>query len=165
MISTKKEIITLDAVDRRILALLQADAGLSVSDIADQLGMTPPPCWRRIRRLKDAGILARQTWHLDPEALGLNVTLYANIKLATHDSDATTAFRAHIKQLPEVLECYVLLGSTDVLLKIIVPDMRYYEEFFYKRLSQLPSVREVNSSVVMSEVKKTSVLPLTHLSL
>lgn len=162
--SINREPATLDPVDRRILELLQADAGLSVSEIADQLGMTPPPCWRRIRRLKEAGVLARHIWHLDPAALGLNVTLYASVKLATHDSEATTAFRAHIKHLPEVLECYVLLGSTDVLLKIIVPDMRYYEEFFYQRLSQLPSVREVNSSVVMSEVKKTSALPLTHLS-
>ncbi|MEJ6783994.1 Lrp/AsnC family transcriptional regulator [Aminobacter sp. Piv2-1] len=157
--------VTLDHIDRQILNHLQADGSLSISELADRLAMTPPPCWRRVRRLKDEGILKRQSWHLDPVALGLNVTIYASVKLATHDSDATTAFRTRIQTLPEVLECYVLLGNIDVLLKIVVPDMRYYEEFFYKKLSQLPSVREVTSSVVMSQVKNTGTLPLTHLSL
>lgn len=152
--------ITLDRIDRQILALLQDDGGLSASDLADRLGMTPPPCWRRVKRLKDSGILARQIWHLDPERLGLAVTIFATVKLATHDAAATTAFRTEIRKLPEVLECYVLLGTIDVLLKIVVPEIRYYEEFFYRQLSQLPSVREVTSSVVMSEVKHTAALPL-----
>lgn len=155
---------TLDNIDLRILGYLQLDGSLSVAELADRLGMTAPPCWRRVRRLKDSGILKGQVWRLEPAALGLHVTIYAAVKLANHDSDATTAFRTRIQTLPEVLECYVLLGSIDVLLKIIVPDMRYYEEFFYKKLSQLPSVREVTSSAVMSEVKNTSVLPLAHLS-
>lgn len=152
--------ITLDSIDRRILSLWQEDASLSIAELAEKLGMTAPPCWRRVRRLKDAGVLLGQTWNLDPATLGLNVTVYATVKLATHDSDATTAFRKQVQRLPEVMECYVLLGSVDVLIKIIVPNMRYYEEFFYKKLSQLPSVREVNSSVVMSEVKNTRALPL-----
>lgn len=152
--------MTLDAIDRKILALLQEDGSLSISELADRIGMTPPPCWRRVRRLRDVRILDRQVWLVDPAAVGLGVTIYATVKLTTHDIEATAAFRDRIQALPEVLECYVLLGSIDVLLKILVKDIKYYEELFYERLSQIPGVREVTSSVVMSEVKKTTRLPL-----
>ena len=152
--------MTLDAIDRKILALLQEDGSLSISELADRIGLTPPPCWRRVRRLRDVRILDRQVWLVDPAAVGLGVTIYATVKLTTHDIEATAAFRDRIQALPEVLECYVLLGSIDVLLKILVKDIKYYEELFYERLSQIPGVREVTSSVVMSEVKKTTRLPL-----
>ena len=150
----------LDPTDRRILALLQEEGSLSVNELAERIGMTPPPCWRRVRRLRDAGILLKQIWLVDAKAVGFSVTIFASVKLATHDGAATTAFRKKIRELPEVLECYVLLGTPDALLKIVVADMKYYEDFFYKRLSQIPGVREVTSSVVMSEVKKTTCLPL-----
>ena len=150
----------LDPVDRRILALLQEEGSLSVSELAERIGMTAPPCWRRLRRLRDAKILLKQIWLVDASTMGFSVTIFASVKLAAHDSPATTAFRERVRELPEVLECYALLGSPDVLLKIVVSNMNYYEEFFYKRLSQLPGVREVSSSVVMSEVKKTTRLPI-----
>lgn len=152
--------VTLDAIDRKILVLLQEDGSLSVADLAERLNMTPPPCWRRVRRLKDAGILKRQIWEVDAAAVGLNVTVYATLKLNAHDARATSEFREQIKLLPEVLECYILLGSVDVIVKMIVSDIKYYEQFFYERLSQLPGVREVNSSVVLTEVKKTGQLPI-----
>ncbi|MES2059319.1 MAG: Lrp/AsnC family transcriptional regulator [Pseudomonadota bacterium] len=155
--------ITMDVIDRQILEFLQEDGSLSVAELADRLGMTAPPCWRRVRRLKDAGILRSQVWTVDPASVGLDIVIYASVKLATHDAAATLAFREQIKLLPEILECYILLGSIDVLLKIVVSDIQYYEEFFYKKLSQLPGVREVNSSVVMSEIKKTTSLPLDRL--
>lgn len=156
-------IVTLDRTDRQILRFLQEDGSLSIADVADKIGMTAPPCWRRVKRLKDSGVLSRQVWLLDQDALGFGVTIFATVKLATHDSEATIAFRDQIGNLPEVLECYILLGSIDVLLKVIVRDIKYYEEFFYNRLSQLPSVREVTSSVVMSTIKNTSVLPIENL--
>lgn len=152
--------MTLDVIDRQILAALQEDGSLSVSQLAERLGMTPPPCWRRVRRLKEENVLDRQVWLVNPEAVGLNVTIFAMIKLATHDSSATTAFRSRVQALPEVLECYILLGSSDALLKIQVKDMKYYEEFFYERLSQLPGVREVTSSAVMTVVKNTARVPV-----
>jgi Lrp/AsnC family transcriptional regulator len=150
----------LDAVDRRILSLLQEDGSLSINDLAERIGMTPPPCWRRVRRLKEEGILERQVWLVNAKSVGLSLTIYASVKLTTHDSGATTAFRDRIKALPEVLECYILLGTPDALLKIVVTDIEYYEEFFYKRLSQIPGVREVTSSVVMSQVKNTTCISL-----
>lgn len=152
--------ISLDQTDRAILSLLQQDGSLSIAELADQLGMTPPPCWRRVKRLKDEGILQRQTWIVDPEAIGINLIVYATIRLAAHDASATQQFRDQIKAWPEVLECYILLGAIDVLVKIAVKDIKYYEEFFFKKLSQLPGVREVNSSVVVSGIKDTTALPL-----
>lgn len=152
--------ITLDTIDRQILDFLQQDGSLSVAELADRLGMTPPPCWRRVKRLKDIGVLQRQVWIADPAALGLGTTIFATVKLATHDTEATSAFRRQVGELQEVVECHILLGTIDVLLKIIVPDIKYYESLFYDRLSQLPGVREVNSSVSMSEVKKSYALPI-----
>jgi len=154
--------ITLDLIDRTILRLLQEDGSLSVAELAQRLNMTPPPCWRRVRRLKDAGVLKKQIWQVDPEAVGLDVTIYVTVKLAAHDSAATAAFREQVQLLPEVLECYILLGNVDAILKILVKDVKYYEWLFYKKLSRLPGVREVNSGVVMTEVKHTSRLPLDH---
>lgn len=152
--------VALDRIDRRIIELLQEDGGLSVTQLADRLGMTPPPCWRRIKALKDQGILKRQAWLVDPAKLDLNLQVYATVKLVAHDPGATTAFRERVRGIPEILECYILLGGIDVLLKIIVPDIAYYETFFYETLSQLPGTREVTSSVVMSEVKHSLALPV-----
>ncbi|AXB78866.1 Lrp/AsnC family transcriptional regulator [Novosphingobium sp. P6W] len=155
-----RERITLDLIDRRIISALQEDGALSIADLAERLGMTPPPCWRRVRRLKDAGVLTGQVWLVDPEAVGLEVTIYATVKLAGHDARATAAFREEVKDHPEILECYILLGSVDALLKIIVPDVKYFEKFLYNKLSQMPGVRELHSSVILTEVKKTNRLPL-----
>lgn len=150
----------LDTVDRRIISLLQEDGDLSISELADRLGMTPPPCWRRVKALKEKGVLKRRVWEVDPKKIGLNICIFATVRLAAHDLAATSAFRDEVQKAPEILECYILLGSLDVLLKIAVPSIEYYESFFYERLSQLPAVREVTSSVVMSEIKNTRELPL-----
>jgi Lrp/AsnC family transcriptional regulator len=150
----------LDNVDRRIISLLQEDGDLSISQLADRLGMTPPPCWRRVKALKEKGVLKRQIWEVDPKKLGLNICIFATVKLAAHDPAAISAFRDEVRKAPEILECYILLGNIDALLKISTPDIEYYESFFYGRLSQLPAVREVTSSVVMSEIKNTHELPL-----
>lgn len=150
----------LDNIDQRILAILQEDGSLSISELADRLGMTAPPCWRRVKALKDKGVLRRQIWEVDPYKVELNVCIFATVKLAAHDLVATSAFRDEVQKIPEILECYILLGSIDVLLKIMTPSIEYYESFFYERLSRLPAVREVTSSVMMSEVKNTRALPL-----
>lgn len=152
--------IPLDQTDRAILALLQQDGSLSISELADRLGMTPPPCWRRVKRLKDEGVLKRQAWIVDPAAIGINLIVYATIRLSAHDATATQQFRERIRTWPEVLECHILLGAIDVLVKIAVRDIKYYEDFFFNKLSQLPGVREVNSSVVVSGIKDTTALPL-----
>ena len=150
----------LDTIDRKIIAILQEDGSLSIADVADRLGMTAPPCWRRVKRLRDEGFLLKQVWLASPEALGLPMTVYATVKLTTHDNEATSAFKDQIGRLPEVQECYILLGSIDILVRIVVSDIKSYEDFFYRKLSQLPGVREVNSSVVLTEIKRTTNLPV-----
>ncbi|WP_430446756.1 Lrp/AsnC family transcriptional regulator [Sphingorhabdus contaminans] len=152
--------LTLDIIDRQILRELQRDGSLSISALADKLDMTAPPCWRRVQRLRDEGILDRRIWLVDPEKLGRGTIIYVTVKLANHDRAATTAFRAAIQKLDEVLECYILLGGIDALIKIRVPNVKDYERIFYDRLSQLPAVREFESSVVLSEVKQTTEIPV-----
>lgn len=152
--------VTLDPIDRQILEALQEDGSLSVADLAERLNMTSPPCWRRVRRLKDEGILQKQIWLVNPEAVGLELMLYATVKLAAHDAARTEAFREQVQQYPEILECYILLGNVDVLLKVVVPDIKYYETFFYEKLARIPGVREVNSSVILTEVKNTKSVPV-----
>ncbi len=154
---------TLDRIDREILARLQRDGDLSISELADQLGMSGPPCWRRVKRLKDEGVLTHRSWHVDPASVGLNVVVFATVRLATHDAAATTSFREKVLDIPEVMECYILLGTSDVLVKIVAPDIKAYEAFYYDVLSQLPGVRETTSSVVMSAVKQTSALPIARI--
>ena len=152
--------LSIDLVDRRILDLLQKDGSLSSGEVASQLNMTTPPCWRRIRRLKDEGYLQKQVWLVNPEAMNLKVTIYANVRLTTHDKEATTAFRLQIQTFPEVQECYILLGTSDVLIKVLVSDIKEYEDIFFNHISQLPGVKEVTSSVVLSEVKNSTELPI-----
>lgn len=152
--------ITLDQTDREILDRLQRDGDLSISELAEQLGMSGPPCWRRVKRLRDEGILTHRRWHVDPEAVGLDVVVFATLSLATHDEAATSAFREKVREVPEVLECYILLGGIDVLVKVVAKDIRSYEHFYYSTLSQLPGVRATTSSVVMTAVKQTHALPL-----
>ncbi len=154
----------MDSVNSKIIDRLQRDSGTSVSDLAQELGMSTPPCWRRVNSLKKNGVLKEQVWLVEPSAVGVEVFIIANVKLATHDIEATQRFREEVQKVEEIIECYILLGERDVMLKIAVPSIKYYEEMFYKRLSTIPGVREVNSSVVLSEVKRTTRLPIFKLS-
>ena len=148
-----------DKIDRHILQLMQADASLSNLQIAEKVGLTPPPCWRRIKRLEDAGIIDKKVTILNARELGLNVTIFATVKLSAHARKSVNEFRQRISY-PEVMECYVLLGAVDVLLRIVTVSVDAYESFFNEHLSQLPGVQEVNSSVVMTKIKQTTELPL-----
>lgn len=150
----------LDAYDRRILALLQEDAALSSAQIAEQVGLSQSPCWRRIQRLKDEGIIRRQVTLLDRKKVGLNTQIFAEVKLNAHGRSNFTEFTAAIRSFPEVLECYVLMGSVDFLLRIVTPDIEAYERFFFEKLSMVPGIQEVNSTVALSEIKSTTSLPL-----
>jgi len=150
----------LDAVDLRILQLLQSDAGLSTAEIAERVNLSQPPCWRRIRRLEEAGILERRVGLLNRRLLGLNVVVYAEVKLTANGRQAVGAFEEKVRSFPEVTECYVMLGRIDFLLRIVTRDIEAYETFFRDHLSQLPGVQDINSSVALSEVKYTTELPL-----
>ncbi len=149
----------LDKFDRNILAVLQHDAGLTISELAAKIGLSVSPCWRRLKRLEDAGVLKKRVAILDHNRLGLDVIVFAEIRLEAHGREALPNFQQAVEKLPEVLECYTVMGEIDFLLKVVTTDIHAYERFLHKLLS-LPMVREVNSRMAVSEIKCTNQLPL-----
>ena len=152
--------INLDQTDRRILGILQTDAGATATDIGERIGLSQSACWRRIQRLRDEGVIKDQPAILDREKVGLSTMVFAHVKLTTHGRTNITDFADAVRQYPEVLECYVVLGNVDFLLRIVTEDIKDYERCMYEKLSKLPGVQEVNSSIALSEMKHTTVLPI-----
>jgi Lrp/AsnC family transcriptional regulator len=150
----------LDTYERRILALLQEDASLSTAAIAEKVGLSQSPCWRRIDRLERDGFIKRKVALVDRRKVGLNAHIFAQVKLNAHGRANLDEFTEAIQSFPEVLDCYVLMGPVDFLIRIVTTDIEAYERFFFNRLSQLPGVQEVNSTVALSEIKATTALPL-----
>jgi len=150
----------LDRYEKRILALLQQDASLSVAAVAEKVGLSSSPCWRRMDRLEREGFIKRKVALVDRKKIGLNAQIFAQIKLNAHGRANLDEFTAAIRAFPEVLECYVLMGSVDFLIRVVATDIEAYERFFFDRLSQLPGVQEVNSTVALSEIKATTELPI-----
>ena len=150
----------LDRFELQILNLLQEDCSLSNADIAERVGLSPSPCWRRIERMERDGIIARRVAIVDRKKVGLNAQVFAQIKLNAHGRANLDEFTAAIRGFPEVLECYVLMGTVDFMLRIIAQDIEAYERFFFDKLSHLPGVQEINSTVALSEIKATTALPL-----
>ncbi|HYF53091.1 MAG TPA: Lrp/AsnC family transcriptional regulator [Salinarimonas sp.] len=151
----------IDSFDRRILNVLQSDASITTTSLADRVGLSQAPCWRRIKRLEEMGVIRGRVTLLDRRQIGLNVMIFTHVRLQTHGRQTLPDFEEAIRRYPEVLECYTLLGETDYLLKIVVPDVEAYERFFREHLSQMPAVRETNSSIVLSEIKVKTELPLS----
>lgn len=151
---------SLDSYERKILKILQEDASLSIAAIAERVGLSPSPCWRRIDRLERDGFITRKVALVDRRKVGLNAQIFAQVKLNAHGRANLDEFADAIRGFPEVLECYVLMGSVDFLLRIVAPDIEAYEAFFFNRLSQVAGVQEVNSTVALSEIKSTTALPL-----
>jgi Lrp/AsnC family transcriptional regulator len=151
---------TLDRYEKRILALLQEDASLSTAQISERIGLSPSPCWRRIDRLEKDGFIMRRVALVDRRKVGLNAHIFAQVKLNAHGRANLDEFTRAIRAFPEVLECYVLMGPVDFLIRIVATDIHAYERFFFNQLSQLPGVQEVNSTVALSEIKSTTALPI-----
>jgi Lrp/AsnC family transcriptional regulator len=153
----------LDAIDRTILLLLQADASLSTAEIAARAGASQSSVWRRIERLEQAGIIKKRVAILDRHKLGLGMMVFAHVKLQAHGQRTLPLFEEAVRRFPEVVECHTLLGETDYLLRVITRDTASFENFFRNRLSQAASVQFTTSSMAISEVKSTTELPLSLL--
>jgi Lrp/AsnC family transcriptional regulator len=154
--------ISFDATDLKLLAMLQEDAGRSTAELAEAMNISQSACWRRIQHFKDAGIIRRQVALLDRERIGLSAQIFAEVKISAHGRANLAEFSDAIRAFPEVLECYVVLGRVDFLLRIVAADIQAYERFFFEKLSRLPGVLEINSIVALSDIKSTTVLPLTQ---
>jgi Lrp/AsnC family transcriptional regulator len=151
----------LDRIDRRLLDVLQREGALSVAEVAARVGLSSTTCWRRIQQLEQSGVIRGRVALLDRAALGLDVTIFAHVKLKTQGRDAIAAFAEAIRERPEVLDCYTTMGEWDFMLRIVTRDIKAYEAFYLDHLSKLPFVQSINSSVTVTVIKETSALPIT----
>ena len=152
--------ITLDATDLKILSALQVDASRPVAEIAAEVGLSQTPCWRRIKRLNEAGVIRRVVAHLDPKALGLRFTSYAFVKLAMPSTHNMDAFDAMVRSWAEVVTCERITGAVDYLIKVVAVDINDYDNFLRFKLLASDLVSDVQSHIVVSLVKETAALPI-----
>ena len=146
--------------DLEILKLLQSDARMSTAAIAEKVNLSQSPCWRRISSYEESGLIKRKVHILDREKLGMDLVVFATIKLISSQGRALDEFEEAVKDLPEVAECYTMTGIFDYMLKIIAKDIRHYEKFVRNYLVQLPNIDELNSHIAVTEIKDTTELPL-----
>lgn len=150
----------IDRLDRRILDLLQREGALPVAEVASRTGISTTTCWRRIQQLEQSGVIRGRVAVLDRAALGLDVTIFAHVKLSSQGRDAIAAFSEAIRDRPEVLDCYTTMGEWDFMLRVVTRDIKAYEAFYLDHLSKLPNVQSINSSVTVTVIKETTALPL-----
>ena len=154
----------LDAIDRRILAKLQEDARISNVELAKEAGLSPSPCLRRVRALEERGVIRGYVTVLDQTAVGLPVSIFVSVSLERQIERALEEFETAVSSWPEVLECYLMTGDADYLLRVVVPDLSAYERFLMDHLTRVPGVSSIKSSFALKQVSHRSALPLTHLS-
>jgi len=150
----------LDATDRKILELLQADGRVSLAELAEKVGLSPSPCLRRVRMLED-GVISRYVAVLDQRAVGLPVSVFVSIKLEKQRQESLDRFAKAIERWPEVLECYLMTGSRDYWMRVVVPDLDAYERFVKQKLTRVEGIASIESSFALEQVKYTNVLPVT----
>ena len=157
--------IKLDRIDRKILALMQKDARISNLDLADQVGLSPSPCSRRVKALEEMGLIKAHVTLLDPEVLNLKLTAYIHITVDKHTPQRLQHFNDAILDMPEVLDCALITGNdADYQLTVMVPDMEHYQKFLLNKLTRIEGVSGVRSSFVLQQIKQQTALPLDHLA-
>ena len=154
----------MDRLDRKILRLLQEDSTLAVADIAKRVGLSTTPCWRRIQKLEEEGVIQRRVAILDPVRINARVNVFVSIRTNTHSMEWLRRFSEVIQEFPEVVEFYRMSGEVDYLLRVVVPDIAAYDAF-YKRLIARIEIRDVSSAFAMEQIKNTTQLPLDYLVL
>ena len=154
--------VTFDTIDRRILAALQEDATLSMNEIAARDGLSPTPCWRRIQKLEEAGIIRKRVALLDGRRIEAGVAVFVTVRTNQHTEEWLRRFAEVVSVMPEVVEFYRLSGEIDYLLKVVVPDIAAYDAFYKKLVSRI-ALSDVSSSFAMEEIKYTTALPLDYM--
>ena len=150
----------LDRIDRKILAALQENGRLPNNDLAEQVGLSPSPCLRRVRTLEQAGVIRGYVALVDPAAVDLSVNVFVNVTLERQVEDRLDAFEAAVMERPEVLECYLMTGEADYLLRVVVPDLPSYERFLKDYLTRVPGISSIRSSFALKQVRYSTALPL-----
>jgi Lrp/AsnC family leucine-responsive transcriptional regulator len=154
----------MDAIDRRIIAELQADARLSNVDLAGRVGLSPSPCLRRVKRLERDGFIEGYRAALRRERIGLGFSVFVEVKIDGHANERALEFEKTISAMPEVIACHLVSGQADYFLEVVVPDLERYQRFLVGKLLNLPIVREVRSNIAIQTLKAGAPLPLGHLA-
>lgn len=152
-----------DAASLRILDALQANSEMSNAELADLVGLSPSPCWRRVAELKAQGVIRGSVALVDPLALGLAVNVFVHVSLKQQDKQSLEVFDAAIRERPEVMECYLMSGESDYMLRVVVEDLLKYQELMIEVLTRIPGVANIRSSFALAQVKYTTALPTGHL--
>lgn len=156
----EEKTLTLDEIDRRILVELQRDGRLTNQDLAGRIGVSASPCWRRVRALEEAGVIKGYAALVDPAALGLNVSVFTQVSLERQEKKALQVFEAAVGEWPEIMECYLMTGDADYLLRVVVPDLAAYERFLMARLTRIRGIASIKSSFALRSVKYRTDLPI-----
>ena len=149
----------MDAIDRKILAILQEDASLSVQEIGNRVGLSSTPCWKRIQKLEAAGVIARRVALVDPDKVGLGVTVFVSVETADHSQEWLDHFAATVGAMPQVMEFYRMAGDVDYMLRVVVSDMHAYDRFYKQLIATVP-LKNVTSRFAMERIKQSTVLPI-----
>jgi Lrp/AsnC family transcriptional regulator len=156
---SKDRLPKMDVTDRKILALLQGDASLSVAEIGSRVGLSSTPCWKRIQRLEADGVIQRRVALVDQDKIGLGITVFVSIETGDHSQDWLAKFADMVGAMPEVMEFYRMAGDVDYMLRVVVPDIQGYDTFYKKLISSVP-LKNVTSRFAMEKIKATTVLPI-----
>ena len=151
----------MDAIDRKILAVVQEDASLSVAEIGQRVGLSSTPCWKRLQRLEADGVIMRRVALIDPEKIGLGITVFVSIETGDHSQDWLKRFAETVGGMPEVMECYRMAGDVDYMLRVVVPDIQGYDGFYKKLIAAVP-LKNVTSRFAMERIKSTTALPIAE---
>ena len=154
--------IQLDRTDYRILHHLQNDGRLTNLDLAERVGLSPSPCLRRVRALEDAGILKRYVGIVDAKAVGLPISAFISVSLRSQEVGALDIFQAAVSSFPEVMECYLMTGNSDYLLRVVMPDLESYERFLGEKLTRIPGIGNIQTSFALKPVVARTELPLAQ---
>jgi Lrp/AsnC family leucine-responsive transcriptional regulator len=151
----------LDEIDRRLLSALQENGRIPVTDLAEKVGLTTSPCLRRLKILEQAGIIRGYAAHVDQQKVGLPVSVFVSVKLEMQREEALERFEATIRECPEVMECYLMTGSRDYLLRVVAQDLAAYERFLKQTLTRIDGVASIESSFALAQVKYSNALPIS----
>ena len=149
----------MDAIDRKILAVVQDNASLSVAEIGQRVGLSSTPCWKRLQRLEADGVITKRVALIDPDKIGLGITVFVSVETGDHSQEWLGRFAEVVNAMPEVMEFYRMAGDVDYVLRVVVPDMQSYDLFYKKLIATVP-LKNVTSRFAMERIKSTTALPI-----
>ncbi len=150
----------LTSIDLKILEQMQKDATLSTTELAERVGLSQSPCWRRLQRLRDEGYITGQVAVLDRKKFGDSLYIFATLKMATLTEEQRADFNRKIDLIPEIMECHTIFGERDIILKIIAQSLEWYQKFIFRVILKLPGVQDIQSTVTLLELKQTTAIPV-----